>query len=76
MSRAPSSKIPLIHGTQSVTCPKCKAKFEFRRSIRPHVDECGFESYDLECVTCSALLHGIIDPADDRLLLSETEAQN
>jgi hypothetical protein len=70
MSGPSSSEIPLIHGTQIVTCPKCE--FEFRRSIRPHIDECGFESYDLECVTCSALLHGIIDPADDKLLLSDT----
>jgi hypothetical protein len=76
MSGSASSKIPLIHGTQIVTCPKCNQEFEFRRSIRPHIDECGFESYDLECVTCSALLHGIIDPGDDKLLLSERESRN
>ena len=76
MSGPSSNEIPLIHGTQIVTCPKCNAEFEFRRSIRPHIDECGFESYDLECVTCSALLHGIIDPGDDKLLLSETEPQH
>ena len=76
MSGSPSSKIPLIYGTQIVTCPKCNAGFEFRRSIRPHIDECGFESYDLECLNCSASLHGIIDPGDDKLLLSETEPQN
>jgi hypothetical protein len=76
MSSFPSTEIPLIHGTQIVTCPKCNAKFEFRRSIRPHFDECGFESYDLRCVTCSASLHGIVDPADNALLLSEAERQN
>jgi hypothetical protein len=76
MTRLSSSEIPLIHGTQIVTCPKCNATFEFRRSIRPHIDECGFESYELKCVTCSASLYGIIDPADDELLLSETEPQN
>ena len=76
MSGPSSNEIPLIHGTQIVTCPKCSAEFEFRRSIRPHIDECGFESYELTCVTCSALLHGIIDPSDDKLLLSETEPQN
>jgi hypothetical protein len=76
MSAVSSSEIPLIHGTQIVTCPKCNAIFEFRRSIRPHIDECGFESYDLRCVTCLALLHGIVDPADDALLLSEAEPQN
>ena len=76
MSGPSSNEIPLIHGTQIVTCPKCNAEFEFRRSIRSHIDECGFESCDLECVTCSALLHGIIDPADDMLLLSEAEPQH
>jgi hypothetical protein len=76
MSRLSSSEIPLIHGTQIVTCPKCNVEFEFRRSVRPHIDESGFESYELECVTCSALLHGIIDPADNMLLLSEREPQN
>jgi hypothetical protein len=76
MSGPSSSEIPLIHGTQIVTCPKCNVGFEFRRSIRPHIDECGFESYDLECATCSASLHGIVDPADDMLLLSERESQN
>ena len=76
MTRVPSTEIPLVSGTQIVTCPKCNATFEFRRSIRPHIDECGFESYDLKCETCSASLHGIIDPADHKLLLSETEPQN
>jgi hypothetical protein len=74
MSGSPLSKIPLIYGMPIVTCPKCNAGFEFRRSIRPHIDECGFESYDLECVICPTLLHGIIDPADDRFLLSESIA--
>ena len=74
MSGSPSTKNPLIQGTQIVTCPKCNAEFECRRSIRPHIDECGFESYDLECVTCAASLRGIIDPGDDKLLLSETES--
>jgi hypothetical protein len=73
MSRSSSSEIPLIHGTRIVTCLKCNAEFAFRRSIRLHIDECGFESYDLECVTCSALLHGVIDPGDDMLLPSERE---
>jgi len=76
MSSFPSSEIPLIHGTQIVACPKCNAQFEFRRSIRPHIDECGFEAYDLRCVTCSALFHGIVDPADNALLLSEAERQD
>jgi hypothetical protein len=76
MSGPSSSEISFVNGTQIVACPKCHAEFEFRRSIRPHIDESGFESYDQECATCPALLHGIIDPADDMLLLSEREPQN
>ena len=76
MSGSASSRNPLIRGTRIVTCPKCHAEFELRRSVRPHIDECGFESYNLKCASCSALLHGIIDPADDELLVSEAEPQN
>jgi hypothetical protein len=35
------------------------------------MDECGFESYELKCKGCDISLRGIIDPADDKLLLSE-----
>jgi hypothetical protein len=42
-SRSSSNKVPLMHGTQLVTCLKCNARFEFRRSVAPHIDECGFE---------------------------------
>ena len=76
MSRSSSNKVTLAHGTQLVTCPKCDARFEFRRSIAPHIDECGFESYNLECVVCAAQLHVIIDPADGKLLLSEVASRN
>ena len=76
ISSPSSSETLLIYGTQIVTCPKCHMEFEFRRTIRPHIDECGFESYDLKCVACSASLHGIIDPADDELLLSGIEQNN
>jgi hypothetical protein len=76
MSGPSPNEIPFIHGTQIVTCPKCNAGIEFRRRIRPHIDKCGFESYDLKFVSCSASLHGIIDPADDMLLLSEREPRS
>jgi len=56
-------------------CPRCHAQLEFRRSFTPHVDECGFESYRLDCKECGAALAGIIDPADDVLLLSECDPQ-
>jgi hypothetical protein len=35
------------------------------------MDECGFETYAIDCPQCGAPLAGIIDPADDALLLSE-----
>jgi hypothetical protein len=41
----------------------------------PHIDEWGFENYSLECKQCGATLAGIIDPADDALLLTDN-AQN
>jgi hypothetical protein len=64
----------LAQGFQIVACPKCHAKFRFYRSASPHIDESGFESYRIECVGCEALLIGIIDPADNKLLLSERDA--
>jgi C4-type Zn-finger protein len=59
-------------GAQTATCPKCNAPLAFFRSYIPHIDECGFESYSLECKECGAGLAGVIDPADETLLLSET----
>ena len=41
------------------------------RSRTPRVDDCGFESYRLQCKECGAKLVGIIDPSDDKWLLSE-----
>jgi hypothetical protein len=38
------------------------------------MDSCGFESYSLKCDQCGAQLVGIIDPADDQLLLSDLES--
>jgi len=55
----------------SVVCPRCSAHLAFRRSLHPHIDACGFESYALECTNCGASLAGVIDPADETLLLSE-----
>ncbi|MDE2284042.1 MAG: hypothetical protein KGK33_05440 [Hyphomicrobiales bacterium] len=51
-------------------CPGCSARLMLRRSAVPSIDECGFESYRLACHACGAPLAGIIDPADDQLLLS------
>jgi len=54
-----------------VACPKCNAQLTFRRDAIPPIDACGFESYSFACHECGAPLAGIIDPADDALLLSE-----
>jgi hypothetical protein len=54
-------------------CPKCHVRLNFRRSANPDIDACGFESYRLYCQECGAALAGIIDPADDALLLTECD---
>ena len=38
------------------------------------IDACGFESYRFECSECHTALAGIIDPADDALLISQVAA--
>lgn len=60
-----------INAADSVACPSCSRQLVFRRSEHPLIDACGFESYCFECEECGTLLAGIIDPADETLLLSE-----
>lgn len=57
--------------TQATACPGCGVQLIFGRSATPLIDACGLESYRLKCNACGALLAGIVDPADDTLLLSE-----
>jgi hypothetical protein len=57
-----------------VACPRCRTALTFRRSATPLIDACGFESYHLACNQCGAVLGGVIDPADDKLLLSQIAA--
>ncbi len=57
-----------------IDCPRCSAQFMFRRSAHPQIDACGFESYRFECPDCGAALAGIIDPADESLLVSVSAA--
>jgi len=64
------NKIRLARSYQIVACPSCRAKFRFYR-LSPQIDERGFESYNLECTRCDASILGIVDPADNTLLLSE-----
>jgi ribosomal protein S27E len=54
-----------------VKCPRCDAlQIIFNRT--PFIDSCGFEKYSIECKQCRASLVAIVDPADDKLLVTET----
>jgi uncharacterized protein with PIN domain len=55
-------------------CPNCNSRLVFHRSQIPDFDACGFESYKLQCSACGATLAGVIDPADETLLLSAVPA--
>jgi len=59
-----------VANAAEVVCPKCDGRLNFYRSDKPHIDECGFESYSLKCPACGSALVGIVDPIDDALLLS------
>jgi len=54
------------------SCPRCCATLQLSRNEHPHIDECGFESYSFECADCGTALIGIVDPADEALLVSES----
>jgi hypothetical protein len=62
---------PTSGKTQYVACPECDARFPFCRNRIPKIDSCGFESYSLDCKDCKTGLAGIIDPNDEKLLLSK-----
>ena len=70
LAMTPSTKTSNVSKSDKVACPKCDALLEFYRSKKPHIDECGFESYSLKCRACGSMLVGIIDPADDALLVT------
>jgi RNase P subunit RPR2 len=55
-------------------CPQCDMPSLLARSADAHIDECGFESYTFTCRQCDTPLAGIVDPADDALLLSRIAA--
>lgn len=67
-------RLSTISGAEVTACPRCDARLLFTRSCHLRIDSCGFESYRLECRECGAQLAGIIDPADDALLLCEPAA--
>jgi len=57
--------------TRAAECPNCNARLTVRADGNPLIDACGFESYRFECSQCRAVLAGIIDPADEKLLLAQ-----
>ena len=67
---APTIKTSNVSKLGKAACPKCNASLKFYRSDKPHIDECGFESYSLKCSACGSALVGIIDPVDDEILLT------
>lgn len=56
-----------------VECPKCGTQVMIIRSRIPVIDSSGFEVYRLQCDGCEGLLVGVIDPFDNKLLISEME---
>ena len=67
LAMTPTIKTSNLSKPEKVACPKCDASLVFYRGEKPHIDQCGFESYSLKCRACGAMLIGIIDPADDSI---------
>jgi RNase P subunit RPR2 len=67
---SPSIKRSNAAKSEKAACPNCAAALMIQRSDRAQIDECGFESYSLQCRACGSALVGIVDPLDDRLLLT------
>ena len=70
LAMTPTIKTSNLSKSETVACPKCDADLKFYRSDKPHIDESGFESYSFKCRACGSMLIGIIDPADDTLLVT------
>jgi hypothetical protein len=70
VTAAPSVRTSNTAKPEKVACPGCAASMVIYRSNNPQIDECGFESYGLTCRACGTALVGIIDPFDDKLLLT------
>jgi hypothetical protein len=70
MTIAPSIRTSNVARSEKIACPGCAASLVIYRSNNPQIDECGFESYSLTCRACSSALVGIVDPLDDKLLLT------
>src|SRR6516164_2172198 len=60
-------------GAIVVACPKCKRSSIFARGPLPLIDRCGFEFHSFRCEWCASYLAGVIDPIDDKLVISLLE---
>lgn len=56
------------------SCPKCRARLTGFRNCPALIDSCGFETYNIQCNKCEARLVGIVDPLDEKLLVTPSEA--
>jgi hypothetical protein len=65
-----TATVEVAEAVEFIACPHCGAQLMFGRSHTPLIDACGFESYHFHCNACGSALGGVIDPADDTLLLS------
>jgi hypothetical protein len=70
LAMTPSIKTSKVLALKKAACPRCDASLTIFRSENPYIDECGFESYSLKCGACGSALVGIIDPTDDKLLVT------
>jgi len=59
-----------VRRTTATSCPKCQSPIVLRRLRLPDIDSSGFESYFFKCNVCSAWLVGVVDPCDERLLMT------
>jgi hypothetical protein len=72
--QAANTTAEVAETVELIACPHCGAQLMVARSHAPLIDACGFESYHFHCNACGSALRGIIDPADDTLLLSARAA--
>ena len=54
-------------------CPKCGTRITCFGNRTAQIDSCGFETYNFQCEKCGARLDGIIDPFDEKLLVTLSE---
>jgi hypothetical protein len=66
----PGNEIPETVEGSSAACPGCDAALDYDSQAVAYVDECGFESYRFRCGGCGVIVVGLVDPADQMLLLA------